>query len=569
MSNLLYHQGGWICSAAPAALPALVDLARGAANHRADVVEVIATIAAEAHVAEPEFVDPAWWAALDAARAGLLALLADPDPGVRRAAIVVVAKGIRHPEAVAALRARWLVEADRVTRWDLVVALGWSSAELAVLLADDDLHVRLAALYALAERAEAARRVDLLVRAALDPDAGLWRDSAWLGDAWRTAGALVEDDQVAAVAFTIGIGRGGADDQRVATVVRAGRVLADWRSAGESLLPLLVDHLDDGLPEVRYRATALLACLGREAERYADRVALEDDGRYRRVTVGDAAVWALARFGDARCVPGLVERLSGDRLGFSCSSVHFDRSVDMLGQPGIHEVLVPLRAYADDLVDAVAGRLTTCDDPALAVNLCSVVAAWGCAAALPAVVAAAADERVLPWAAKAIGALGAAESALELRDRADVPAVAWALCRTGADPELGVAVLLRGVAGGESLDLVADLGDAAAGAVGSLRALTRSGDEWLAVRAAGALWRVAGEVAPVLAEVVEPLGAGAYLPVRVTALRVLADAGERAERVRDVARAVLDNPRRLACSGGWRTFAEDEELRAIAGRLVG
>ncbi|MFJ6673171.1 HEAT repeat domain-containing protein [Actinosynnema sp. NPDC091369] len=58
------------------------------------------------------------------ARPRLLDLPADPDPLVRREATAKAADGIRHPDAVAALWRRWQVEADRVTRWDLVQAFG-------------------------------------------------------------------------------------------------------------------------------------------------------------------------------------------------------------------------------------------------------------------------------------------------------------------------------------------------------------------------------------------------------------------------------------------------------------
>lgn len=36
-----------------------------------------------------------------------------------------------------------------------------------------------------------------------------------------------------------------------------------------------------------------------------------------------------------------------------------------------------------------------------------------------------------------------------------------------------------------------------------------------------------------------------------------------------IARAIMDNPRRIAYFGGWRTFTEDEELRTAAAQLCG
>lgn len=91
-------------------------------------------------------------------------------------------------------------------------------------------------------------------------------------------------------------------------------MLPEWRTATGAVLPFLVAGLADDLPEVRYRATALLACLGAEAAPHADRIATLTadtavrDSR-RTITVGDAAVWALARSDDPRRLP------SGGGLG--------------------------------------------------------------------------------------------------------------------------------------------------------------------------------------------------------------------------------------------------------------
>jgi hypothetical protein len=90
----LVHQGLWICSAAPAALPYLTDLAAGKAiQFRVGIMELIGTLAQEAVLTEPHLVDPAWWPALDKARPRLLALLEDPDPSVREEAISLAAVG--------------------------------------------------------------------------------------------------------------------------------------------------------------------------------------------------------------------------------------------------------------------------------------------------------------------------------------------------------------------------------------------------------------------------------------------------------------------------------------------
>jgi HEAT repeat protein len=602
VDNLLYHQGGWICSAAPAALPFLVELARGTAvHHRHEVVELIGRLAREAVIVQPRFLDARWQPALDAARPQLLALLDDPDPRVRREATLLVAGGIRHPEAVQALRQRWQVETDRVTRWDLVLAFGsagrWQQdeglrAELVRLLTHDDVQIRLAAVHALAEYdpAAAVAHVDTLVHAVLHDDSAIWRESAWIGGTpaavVHSTGALLQADPVVATAYTIGVGRSGDTEQRVAAVDQAGRVLSEWRTVTGAILPFLGAHLEDPQPEVRYRAAGLLACLGTEATGYADQLAARaaDPGlrdSRRQVTVGDAAVWALARQYDARCVPGLVDRLAGDRLGFDTVSGYYSSDMFILSQPGIHEVLIPLREYAGTLVDAVAARLTPGRaDRFLTSNLCEVIAQWGPAAeaALPAIAPLLRRTDVAPAAARALGGIGpaAAPLAKKLRRQADEPNAAWALWRTGADPDLGRDRLIRHVTGHSgphrAIRLLADVGPPALTCADRLRQLTRSDDDWLRVEAAHALWRIGGDPAEpvaVLTELARPLAEGGHcLPVGIAALRYLATIGTTDEPVVDIARAIVDNPRRIAASGGWRTFTEDEDLRAAAARIL-
>ena len=108
LENLLFHQGGWVCSAATAALPFLAMLAcdTGVAA-RADVVETISSLAREATIVEPRFVDHGWASALRAVTPALLGLLGDGDPAVRRAVVYLAGVGgIDVDLALAALRAR-------------------------------------------------------------------------------------------------------------------------------------------------------------------------------------------------------------------------------------------------------------------------------------------------------------------------------------------------------------------------------------------------------------------------------------------------------------------------------
>lgn len=595
LDNALVHQGGWICSAAPAALPFLVELAEcTATHHRAALVELIGRLAREAVTVGRRYVDRGWQPALDAVRPRVLALLADPDPEVRREATLLAAEGVRHPDTVTALWQRWRVETDRVTRWDLVLALGtvhaWQPdeqchAELVRLLADDDLQLRLAAVHALAESdpRSAAAHVDIMVRAVRDPDVEHWQHSAWIYGTRATvvhsAGSLLADEPAAAAAFAIGVDRGGSTDERVAAITQAGALLAEWRTATGAVMPFLADRLDDEVAEVRYRAAFLLGCLGPLATEHADRLAglTADPASGRVSTIGDAAVWALARVHDPRCVPALVERLTGPRLGFGVES-HFPRDGHVVSLPAAHEVLMPLGGHADALLDAVVTRLETESDRHLASNLCAVLGAWGLAAApaVPVLERLLFRFAILPSAAKALGAIGpaAAGCAEGLTRTPDIPETAWALWRTGVDPRGGAKTLVdHVVAGGrhDAVRLLADLGPAAARAVDTVRELTRSGSTWERVAAAYALWRITDDPAEplaVLTDEVRPLVDGDVSPVRRAALRYLADMGAATEPVLAVARAVEDSPRRLADSGGWRTFVQDEEIRAAAATLT-
>ncbi|UMP07499.1 HEAT repeat domain-containing protein [Amycolatopsis sp. EV170708-02-1] len=601
LSDSLFHQGGWVCSAASAALPGLVDLAGDLAVHgRRDVVELISWLAGTATEVSERFVDPGWWPALDSVRPRLLALLEDADPAVRRAAISLVADGIRHPESVAMLRCRWTVETDRTTRIDLVFGLGavvaWSQDEglrqcLSALLTDDDPLTRLAAVHALAasDPAVATDKVGLLISGVLNADIAQYRESEWIGHGpaalVHKTGSLVLGDPATATAFSLGIARSDDAAKRVAALSHVQQVLSQWRTTSEELLPLLAAHLDDESPEARYRAAALLACVGEQGAPYAEQlIARTTDHGVRDAcnarTVGDAAVWALARQHHPGCVPGLVRRLSGSSLGFSYAGSYYDRTIPSLEQPGIGEVLIPLCGHVDALLDAVIARLAKAHcDAILALNLCQVIAAWGpsATAALPVVARFLDDDRVRPSAALAIGALGpaAAGAADGLRRHASEPAAAWALWRTDADPERAVTVLtdlvsrpgLRHTA----IALLADLGPEAASCVGDLRTLSRSADDWTRTEAAYALARITGdptEPVTILTDLAYPLAHGECRPVRIAALCRLADLEATDDRVRELAQAVVDSERRLAYFGGWRTFTEDEQAYTAATTLL-
>ncbi|MFI9382080.1 HEAT repeat domain-containing protein [Kutzneria sp. NPDC052558] len=610
----LHYEGWEVTSAAPAALQWLADLATSSTTrHRRRVVELLELQARAAMESPAAMVDEGWWPALDAARPTLLRLLDDWDPVMRRKATLLVADGIHHPEAIAALRHRLAVENDRVTKADVVLALGaaytWSGdegahADLVALLADEDLQYRLAAVHALAatDPSIASTHIESLVKALMDAGVALWALSEWIDGEpvvmIKETHRLLANDPAAAHVLKSAFDRRDArraEDfaraqevagppetapdvaARTATLTNAVRLLSQWREA-DAVVPLVADQLDDEDPAIRYRAAALLACLGPTAAPYTDRLlALATDpapyDSWKGITVGDAAVWALARQDHPGCLPGLRERLSGDRLGFDVTHLYFSRDMHRLAQPAISDVLIPLRRHADVLLGPLLAR----QDRPFASQLCEVVAVWGpiAIAALPAIVDLLADTKLRPLAAKAVGALGpdAATAADALRANTSEPAAAWALWRTGADADLGIAELTRHVVDGtpssRTIALLADLGPAAAGSVDAVLGLTESTDALIRIEAAHALWRITGErPVALLTDLMEPFAQGKCSPASMVALRRLADIGAPDARARGIARTIVDSPKRCGCHGGWRAFTEDEAVRSSAATLL-
>jgi hypothetical protein len=226
--------------------------------------------------------------------------------------------------------------------------------------------------------------------------------------------------------------------------------------------------------------------------------------------------------------------------------------------------------------------------PAIAAQFCDIIGNWGAQAA-PAVPElrsvldwAEPDRFPGPAAAKALGAIGPAASAAseELRRHAAAGShlAAWALCRVSGDAS-AAAPLLASALGGETgrgrlLRYPPDFGPLAAPLEGRLRELLQARDDWARAEAAQALWRITGDATaavPVLAALTEPLSEGKYLPVALAAMRCLAGipgAAALAPEATETARAVLVNPRRLASSGAWRAFTEDDDIRAAATEFV-
>ncbi|MDC0767727.1 hypothetical protein [Streptomyces sp. HD] len=623
LRNLLFHQGGWICPAAPAALPFLLRLgARADVLCRRSVLDLVAVLAAEAGRVAEKYLAPGWAAAWERALPEVLALLAAPEAEVRRAAADTLADCTSPGELILpALLDHWRTESDLATRLDLVVALGAASRRepagprtaeavelLRALLDDPEPQLCLAAVRSTASRDPglAERRVDLLLAAVRDPGVDVWRHTSVLGGGVRAvqnwAGALLADSPATHTSYVLRLladppqsrtdrtgGAPLADERRIGALAQAGELLHRWRSPVDALLPAVAARLDDPNIEVRFRATELLACVGPAAAVHADAVAglVDDTGRRGTragETVADASLWALARMNDERCVPGLVERLAGAPSTFSKYGIHAGGKHHFPSLPALHEVLALLPDHAGALLPAVRDRLGATRDEHEAARLCEVLAAWGHRArtAVPALVTLL--ERDADWvaAATALGGIGVEHAgardvllARSTADDANAPLAAWAYWRTGGEPERALEVL--GPAATQDghrhphLRKLADFGPHATGLADGLRALARSKNEWTSVEAAHALWAATGETEiPVraLLRAVRSLADGHYVPVMLTAVRHLTRIGPAARPAGRLLRGVPDLDRRLYYFSGWRGFETDESIRTAVDDLL-
>jgi HEAT repeat protein len=629
--NHLYHQGGWVCPAAPAALPFVLRLAAAPqVTPRRTLLELVGRLAAEAGRVEARFLDVHWSAAWERHLPDVLALLADPEPEIRRAAADVIGVCADPGEgALPALLSRWHAENDPVTRLDLVLALGnairrgpagapsdeasprtgeaatpsdGAATLLEALLAAPEPQLRLAAVLALGDRTRASATapaegwLEIALGALRDPSVELWRrtsaaDCGVRGMHQWTA-SLFDD---ASPAFALGLMTDHSDEeQRVGGLEQAARVLSRWRSPVDALLPGVVARLDDPAAEVRYRAAELLACLGPAAAAHAGEVAaLLDDTGVRATrggeAVADAAVWALARMNDPRCLPRLTDHVAGARPGFASAGAYYGGSANSFHHPALpalHEVLVRLPDHTEALLPAIRDRLDPTEDPRSLSRFGEVLAAWGPAAesAVPRLLVLLADDERWTAAATALAGIGGAgragREALLTRSHTggpDAELAAWAYWRVGGEPGpaldvLGPAVTNEDRATHTALSRLADLGPHAAGYADRLRELTAAREPWVRTQAAHALWAVTGgdteAAVPALLEVVRELPTGTYLPVMLPAVRHLARMGRAA---RPAARLLQDLPaddRRLYYFGGWRGFTEDEAVRMAVDELL-
>nr|WSW57512.1 HEAT repeat domain-containing protein [Streptomyces sp. NBC_00998] len=376
-------------SAAAVALPFVIALAADpATGARIDLVELLAAMHAPALAGED-------WS-------GAWALLADPEPTVRRAATAL-------PVGIALLLERWRAEPDPTVRLPLLLALGEAAASgeageagehaddaravLAALLDGDDPVLWVAAVHASAEldRELPVRQVDRLIEVFSDLALRPRFESVWhtpdveipwtREDLVRSTAWLLRHDPEAELSFAMRLVEtaqrsGDAALCREALDV-AWRLLTERRSVEAALLPLAGGLLTDPDGAVRLRAANILAVLGPAAAPYADRLAdlLEDEASdlYLDGTVRDISRWALTRIGDPRALPGLVERLRAQEEEQGRGFVIGDPR-----RPNTEDVLMPLRAHADILLPAIRETIRQCGARGGATrSFLPVLEAWG------------------------------------------------------------------------------------------------------------------------------------------------------------------------------------------------
>jgi len=604
-SSLVARDGGRTPSAAAAALPFVVALAADPAmGARVTLVELLVAMQAPALTQED-------WT-------GAWALLADPDPAVRRAAIPLAA-------GIARLLERWRAETDPTVRLPLLLALGEAvsgeaasgdvgdgrtgdavgdaRAVLADALSGHDPVLWVAAVHACAglDRELPVRQLDRLIEVFSDLALRPRFEEVWYTPAvdgpWtreelvRSTAWLLAQDPDAELSFAVRLVETASRTEDAALCREAldlgWRLLTKRRSVEAALLPLAGGLLTDPDGAIRLRAANMLAVLGPAAAPYADQLAelLDDDGvdEYLDGTVGEIARWALARIGDPRALPGLIEQLRAQEEEQGRGYV-----IGEPRRPDIKDVLIPLREHADLLLPAMRETIRQGGARGSATRgFLEVLEAWGEDAfpALPDLLPLLADTWISIHAVRVLAAMGPAAAsavpALRACEVLDSPgnhqAVATAAVRIGGDRAaalrfFGDAVLAAEEPGYGPIGALADFGPDAAPYADRVRLAMESSMHWSRLAAAITLWSITGQAEPsmqVLEEFVLPVADGGDgFALFQTTLQALIRMGEISPAIRTALLTVRQSDRRLSADGGYPMILRDEELRGLVDQAL-
>ncbi|MFI8262419.1 MULTISPECIES: hypothetical protein [unclassified Streptomyces] len=595
LHSLVTRDGCETPSAAAVALPFVIALAADPAmGVRVDLVDLLAAMHAPALAGED-------WS-------GAWALLADPEPTVRRAATALPAGGAR-------LLERWRVEADPTVRLPLLLALGEAASgaagepaqEARSVLADvldgDDPVLWVAAVHASAglDRELPARQLDRLIEVFSDLLLRPRFESVWYTpdietpwtreDLVRSTAWLLGHDPEAQLSFTTGLiesaQRSGDGALLREALDLAWRLLTERRSVEAALLPLAGGLLAYPDGAVRLRAANILAVLGPAAAPSADRLAelLDDDASdpYLDGTVREIARWALTRIGDPRGLPGLVAQLRAQEeeqgRGYGIGDPR---------RPDTKDVLIPLRAHAATLLPAIRETIRHCGARGRAArSFLPVLEAWGEDAlpALPDLVPLLADTRTSVDVMRVLRAMGpAAAPAVPAVLTSRVPDhpgnhhfVACTAVLLGADRDaalrlVGGAVMRAKEPGSGPIGDLGGFGRDAAPYAQRVRCAMEGPTHWTRLTAAITLWEITGRVEPGmrgLEEFVLPIAHGGDgFGFFGDALRALIRMGEISPAIREALLVVRQSERRLSAEGGYPMVLRDQELRGLIERAI-
>ncbi|WP_165950294.1 hypothetical protein [Actinomadura sp. GC306] len=580
LSGTIYHQG-WVYPATAPAVTVLLDLVSShGTHHRPGILGLLSDIAGalwdleehdEDEYDEPDLATILEWAreARAAVAAGvptLLSLLDDGDPAVRAAAPVVLADFPDHdPDLVRPLREKAEAEEDAGAAASMVLAVGDICADrddrplgwLRDRAADPRREVRAAAAVALVWCRVDDLNDDLLdaVTAEIQADESALDGQLWVRDGGRTGfltAALSEHPapqlRLARDALTV-----SDAEKRLDAVHRAGEVMRTWRAGPAELLPPLAELLTDDEGEVVRETAWEIKQGGPDIALVADRLLPLLD--HHDDLAAGSALEALARAGDARCVPALAADLADPRLSFDPAA----------GLSGMKEhagaLLGPVQEF---LADPKKGTGFAGNHLA---RVMAGLAAWGDRALplLPDMISLLERRKAVPAVAQALAALGpaAADAVPVLRrhlGRKHGPQVsqnaAWAIWQITGDGEEPLRFLsgtLRSGLDDEDAERLFALGAAAEPALPLLDATTPE--------AAVVIQRVTGDTARTLPLLVDAVAA---TPTGMLAVRCLGEIGADAAPAVPGIREIATSPRVLAGGRSTDVIATDRAYQATA-----
>ncbi|WP_405831306.1 hypothetical protein [Streptomyces sp. NBC_01176] len=568
----IHHQGSVYPASAPA-VPFLAHAVHHASGRREDLLMLLATLA-DHDPADTEL--PHWpRSSVAAICAGLcdvlpdlLPCLGDPERGVRRAALRVVAavaELLPHKTgALAAERIDALYVDDPVpaVRADALIVLDRFGRPLEPL--DSPLpEIRLAGALLAAERSGPpypAELVEVIAEDGAEPDPGD-DDFPWSGTATqdeRLTRLLTRDPDAALAVAARWI---AAEDLGSRGSRLAQQTAETWRDQEREVLNLLLAALP------RQRDTVAVAARLRTIGRWIGHLPEPDadlrDALHRYTGADDgtagAALLALVHSRDPRALDLVVHRPSAQLL--EAAARHFPEAAGRL---------IPVIRH--ELAAGATGNP--------GIDLVNALAPFGAAAreALPELVDCLRTRRAAIVAARRIGIDGIRtpeitdllREATRSTDSSLRAAAAVAHFQLADDTDTTLRTFEELLSGPGPvhwyLSGLEPLGSAAAPLLPLIEPRLEAGYEWTRMAAAEAHHWITGSpdrAVPVLAELVEPT------PVGLRALKALAAIGRVPEELRPTLRSFVSSPLRLLSDSPLsREGHPDEELRALAGGLL-